>query len=542
LSALLFGHLRTFANNTHKMYKPLYRKEYNPMRYDLLLYGGTVVTVNEHEDTEEWVAVSKGRIAAVGRGDPPGDAAESLDLKGATVLPGLYDAHCHIMPTGYFLSSVNLLNARSIEETLSLLRDACGKKEKGEWIFGAGFMSQNMKEQRYPNRFELDGVSAEHPIFLSAQTLHGGVLNTAAAGKVRVPDVAGIGKDEAGRFDGILLSDDAFFPVMSQIMALLPKEQLRAFIDNCAKYAAEQGVTSLIGLLGQFVDGDTDVDIVENHKNEFPVDITTFYQTWDLQKIKAYGLPRIGGCLTLDGAGFEYTMALQEPYPEHPERRGFLIHTDEEIYRLLSHAHREGIQTAFHALGDRAIDQLLHVFRQVIGEQGNKDLRHRIEHFSLPWDSHMDQAADMKLICSMQPAFSGLWGEPHKGYYDLLLGRERAARMEVFPEIIRRGGVICGGSDSPVTQINPLYGIACCICNPDPRRNISVHDALKIFTYNAAYSVRQEKEKGSIEVGKDADFTIVDKNPYELAGGREIYDMKVVATIKNARFTYRAQQ
>jgi predicted amidohydrolase YtcJ len=259
-----------------------------------------------------------------------------------------------------------------------------------------------------------------------------------------------------------------------------------------------------------------------------------------LEKIKKYNLPRIGGCLTLDGAGFEYTMALQEPYPARPERRGFLIHTDEEIYQLISQAHREGIQTAFHALGDRAIDQLLYVFRQVIGEQGNKDLRHRVEHFSLPWDVHMDMLAEMKLIASMQPAFTGLWGEPEKGYYDLLFDRGRAARMEVFPEIIRRGGVICGGSDSPVTLVNPLYGIACCINNPDPRRNVSVHDALKIFTINAAYSVHQEKEKGSIEVGKDADLTVIDRNPYEYADKAELYDMKTLMTIRDAEFTYRA--
>ena len=98
----------------------------------------------------------------------------------------------------------------------------------------------------------------------------------------------------------------------------------------------------------------------------------------------------------------------------------------------------------------------------------------------------MDMLAEMGLIASMQPAFTGMWGQPEGGYYELLFGRERADRMEVFPEVLKRGGIICGGSDSPVSLIDPLYGIACCIRNPDPRRNVSVTDAIRIFTTNAA--------------------------------------------------------
>jgi predicted amidohydrolase YtcJ len=510
------------------------------MAIDTLYYGGKIITVDGGLPVAAWVATAGGKIEAVGaKGAPlPENAAEKVDLHGATMLPGLYDAHCHVMSTGLFLYSANLLDARSIDECLALLSEKCAETPAGEWVFGGGFMSQNMKEQRYPTRDELDRVSTDRPILIAAQTLHGGSLNTKALSLVSIPEVAGVGLGADGKPNGTLLSDDAFFPTISQVMGLLPKETLKGFIDVCARYGAEKGATSIVGLLGQFVGGDADVDIIENNKGKFPVDFTTFYQTWDLAQTDAYGLPRIGGCLTLDGAGFEYTMALNECYPERPERRGFLIHTDEEIYRLLSEAHRRGIQTAFHALGDRAIDQLIYVFRQVIGEQGHKDLRHRIEHFSLPTDTHMDMAAELGLVCSMQPAFTGLWGEPVNGYYDLLLGRERAARMEMFPEIIKRGGVICGGSDSPVTLIDPIFGIACLVCNPDPRRNLPVGEALKIFTINSAYSVHQEKEKGSIEKGKDADFTVIDKDPYQFEADKGIYEMEVLTTIKGGQVTY----
>lgn len=507
------------------------------MVYDLIIKNGNIITL-DNDKRATWVGVKDGVIKTVGEGEAPSSEGEVIDLKGATVLPGLFDAHVHVMQTGFFLNSVNLLEAKTIRETLGLLEAECVKNEEG-WVFGAGFMSQGLDENRYPDRKELDKISNGHPILVAAQTLHGVALNSKALEMVNIPDVAGVEKDENGNPNGIFLSDDAAFSVMGQVFGMLPREKLFEFMVNCSDYAASQGVTTIIGLFGQFVEGDIDVDIAMKRKNELSVNMEVFWQTWDIDNIKKYDLKRIGGCLTLDGAGFEYTMALNETYPERPERRGFLIHTDEEIYQLISKAHSQDIQCAFHALGDRAIDQLLYVFHQVIGEQGNKDLRHRVEHFSLPSDKHMDMLAEMGLIASMQPAFAGLWGQPEGGFYEQMLGRERADRMEVFPEVLKRGGVICGGSDSPVTLVNPLFGIASCINNADPRRNVSVTDAIKIFTINSAYSVNLENQKGTIEEGKDADFTIINKDPYKYAGSKEIYDTKVLMTIREGNVIYK---
>jgi predicted amidohydrolase YtcJ len=373
--------------------------------YDALYRGGKVITVNRHEDIVDWVAVKDGKIAALGKADDEPRASETVELDGAVLLPGLYDAHCHIMPTGMFMASANLLKAKSIGETLALIEAKCASASDGEWVFGSGFSLYGIKEGRLPNRHELDSVSGDRPVMVHALSLHGGALNSAALKLVNVPDVVGVGRDADGLLDGVLLSDDSYFTVAAQVMGLLPEAKLKRFITDCADYAVTKGVTSIVGLIGSFVTDDKDVDML----------------------------------------------------------------------------------------------------------------------------------AQMKLIASMQPAFSGLWDAIYPS-----LGAERAYRMEVFPEIIRRGGIICGGSDSPVTGIDPLFGIACCIDNPDPRRNVSVHDALKIFTRNAAYSVHEEKRKGSVEIGKDADFTIVDRNPYDCAGRDEIYGMKAIMTVKDAKVTFRA--
>ena len=143
----------------------------------------------------------------------------------------------------------------------------------------------------------------------------------------------------------------------------------------------------------------------------------------------------------------------------------------------------------------------------------------------------------MNLIASMQPAFTA-WDQPEGGVYEGMMGRRDADRMERFPDIIERGGIICGGSDSPVTPIDPLYGIANCVRSKNPIRNIPVTEALKIFTINAAYSVHKENEKGTIKVGKHADFTVIDRDPYDYAESDEIYDMKVLRTIRGGITTF----
>ncbi len=503
--------------------------------YDLLLKNGNIITLEEDMPKAEWVGVNDGKISNIGIGEPDDDGKEVIDLEGNTVLPGLWDSHVHVMPTGFYLQGVNLEKVTCIQDVLDAMEERCKSTPPGEWVFGVGFTSQYIKEYRFPNSKELDSISGDHPMMISSQTLHGVSLNTKAMSMVDIPDIPGVGKYEDGTFDGTLLCDDAALAAQGGIMGLLPQEKIEEFIQSCTEVAASKGATTLCGLMGQFTDSDVDVDIAM--KGGFPVDIEVFYQTWDLEKVKAKGLPRIGGCLTLDGAGFEYTMANMRTYPDKPERRGFLIHRDEEVYNLISAAHAQGIQTSFHALGERAIDQLLFCYKQVIGEQGNKDLRHRVEHFSLASHLHMDMLVEMNLIASMQPSFTA-WDLPEGGVYEGMVGRSDADRMERFPDILERGGIICGGSDSPVTPIDPLYGIANCVRSKNPIRNIPVTEALKIFTINAAYSVHKENEKGTIKVGKIADLTVIDRDPYDYADSDEIYNMKALKTIKDGIITY----
>jgi predicted amidohydrolase YtcJ len=323
------------------------------------------------------------------------------------------------------------------------------------------------------------------------------------------------------------------------VLGSLGEEQIWQYIVDCATNAASKGVTTMHGLFGLLVTGDIDVDLILKRKDELPVHMEVFYQTWDVDKAKNLGLPRVGGCLTLDGASFECTMANFEPFVSAPALRGVLYHNDDEIYQVVKKAHEYNMQVTLHALGDRAIDQLLWIYHRVFAEQGRKNLRHRIEHFSYPTDAQIKMAADLGLILSIQPGFTYYWDNGPDSAFVQIFGREGAGKWDPFNKLLDAGNIVIAGSDCPVTPVEPLVDIATVVNSPNPIRNASLDDAIRMVTINAAYAVNLEDRKGSIETGKDADFVVIDRDPYTYANSKEIYDMTPLLTIRKGAITYR---
>ena len=228
-------------------------------------------------------------------------------------------------------------------------------------------------------------------------------------------------------------------------------------------------------------------------------------------------------------------MAINEPYANHPGR-GSLYYADDVIYNFMSEAHKNDMQFSLHVGGERAIDQFIYNLYRVEKEQGFKDLRHRPEHFSMPSERALELAVEMQLALPMQPSFPALWDNPEDSLYVKNLGKKRAMRMEPFAKIIKQGGIICGGSDSPITACDPLWGIHCAVNDPNDFRTVSVTEALKMFTINGAWAAHEEKIKGSIEKGKLADLVVLDKNPYE--NERQIKDINIEMTILEGKIIF----
>lgn len=508
--------------------------------YDTLYKNAKIITMDPSMPTASWVATEKGKIIAVGNEDDPmPQAKKTVDMKQKSILPGLIDTHAHGTSTGFALKSVRLDQTTNLKQVLELMKEGAAK-DGDEWVFGSAFSVQAMDEDRAPTRWELDEISGDHPVMIQYVTLHGAVVNTKAMEMLKIPEsIEGVIKNDKGELTGEYRSDDSCFLAMGKALGFLEDEKIEEFIKTCADYAASKGVTTLHSLDGQFVENDRDFFMWLNLKDSLPIRTINYFQSTNIELAKALKLPRIGGCLTLDGAGFEATMAVSEPFPFKPDSNGDLYWTDEEVYEFVSKVNKAGLQCGMHALGDRAIDQLLDAYERVIEEQGNKDLRHRIEHFSLCTPSHMERAAKLGLSLTMQPIFPYLWDDPNTELgdsYNWMLGKKRASEMEPFTDIIKAGGIVAGGSDSPVTLIDPVMGIHAAANQPNPIRNVSIDEAIKMFTLNAAWVTHDEDKKGSIEIGKLADFTVLDRNPYEEP--ENIKDFQVEMTIVDDKAVY----
>lgn len=508
----------------------------------LLLTNGNFITLDsDSKDSDiQWLYIEDKKIKALGNSQECPQCDTVIDLKGKTVLPGFVDSHVHSSLTGLYLNSVNLSEAECIQDVLDLIEERCASSNEG-LIFGMDLSPDNLKEERMPTRWDLDKVTGDKMVFVHHKSLHGSCCNTKAWDYLQVPrHMPGIEKID-GEITGVLVDDIPYEFACLKILELLDEESWTINLIKLSNYALENGVTTIHALTGSAEPkSHKGLKALLESSHKLPVHYVPYFEDFDVLKAKKLGLPRVGGCLCLDGSRMVHTLALNEPYTDRPELRGQLYFTDEEVYNFVSTAHKENMQCAMHASGERAIEQLITTINRVVKEQGDKKLRHRIEHFSLPTQKHIEMAAELGVVLSMQPAFPYYWDQPGSSIYAKYFGRRRANLFEPFAEIIDQGGIICGGSDSPVTEINPLLGIHSCVNSPNPMRRISVENALKIFTVNGAWAANEEQSRGVLKEDMMADLVVLDRNP--MKEPESIIDFNIEMTIAEGQIKYKAEE
>lgn len=492
------------------------------MIFDLLIKNANVYTIDGELTQARWIGIKDGRIVEIGTADSIiRDSKESIDLDNKTVLPGFINSHMHSLATGINASSFDLFDAKSIEEVLQIIKKGCESEGNASLLYFEGLNVSRLSEKREPSVEELDLVSGNVPIFVRYFTGHGIVLNSEAMKRADI-------KSED------MNNEEAF----SKVQGIMSDYDIKKYMTKCGELCAETGTTTINSIIGGELPGDRDCEYWINEeldKRTLPVHVVNFYQSKNPDKIKELGLDRIGGCICLDGTPAEWTAAFSEDYIDKPGNRGELYLSDTEIYRMVSRAHSLDMQCTFHAVGDRAIDQLLGIYNRVINEQGKKGLRHRIEHCDLPSKKHLEMAAMLGIVISVQPNILNMFGEFIVGS----LGEERLDKMGVYPEIIEHGIVLAGGTDTPITPLNPLWAIHAAVNNKALHKRISVTEAIKMFTINGAYAVHKEKETGSIEIGKIADLVVLDQDPYKIP--ERIDEINVDMTIVEGEIVYRKQ-
>ncbi len=460
--------------------------------------------------TYDAMAVDKGRIAWIG-----GEAPEAyrnvptVDLDGAVVTPAFGDTHIHFESFSMFANSFFVMNAASLDEAGQIVSAYAKMHTKEKVVFGFGCSAHPVAEKRLPTKSDLDKWTGR-PLIIVKYDGHAAVCNTALMALLskEVTSDPGCVKETGW------LYQNAFFNGVNEVTAMIPTMTIVAGLSKGADSLARAGIGLVHCVEGVGFPKDIDVDMMRIFSPGLPNAYRMFFQTMDIKAVQKRKLTRVGGCfkLALDGCFGSQDAALSEPYTGNPDNRGKLFYTQEQVNDFCVSANRAGLQIAMHAIGDEAVEQAVTAFETALADNPREDHRHVLIHCSLCTPQQLDRLAALYVSIALQ-APTIIWPQEPTEYLRGILGDERAKRISPLKSMLDRGIMLGDGSDAPATYPDPLYGMHCAVNHPNPAERISPLDALMMRTYNPAYLSFDEANRGSLTVGKIADFVLLSANP-----------------------------
>jgi predicted amidohydrolase YtcJ len=529
---------------------------------DLLLTNGNVYTVNNRQPHVEAIALKNGRVVFVGSNKDAKKfhAAKVVDLQGRTAVPGFTDSHCHIFGIGEREMRLNLEGTNSLEDFLAKVKERVGKTAPGNWITGRGWIETFWKPSQFPMRQDLDKIAPNNPLFLTRADGHGSVANSAAL------KIARIDKNTPDPFGGQILKENGEPSGM-----LLDNAQDLVARNIPKSTEAERQEALLRGIDREIKLGWCEVQNAGSHKD----DVDLIRKAFDAGKIKirfvnaiygpgadAQNFLRNGPIINafdhrftqrtikviFDGALGSRGAALLKPYSDAPETSGFLTEKSEDLQPMFEEALRRGIQVETHAIGDRANRLILDLYEQAFNavppdKRKIREPRWRVEHAQIVDAADIPRFAKLGVIPSMQPshAISDLFFAPAR------LGINRLAGAYAWQSFLNTGCIIPGGSDAPVERGEPMIEFYAAVARKSikgesgegwhPEQAVSREDALKMFTLWPAYAAFEEADKGSIEVGKLADFTVLSQDIMKVPE-KEILETRNEMTVIGGEIVY----
>jgi hypothetical protein len=498
--------------------------------------NGTVYPVEPAGRTYEALAVYGDRIAGLGTNDEIRSLVEKdtevINLKGRFLMPGFIDTHAHLLDTGLTETRLNFAAVPSLRVILGQVKERADSLAPGAWVLGGNFDENFTAEKRLPTLAELDAAAGGHPLYINHRSYHWSLVNSAALALLGLPaDLPGLERGADGQPTG-LLNREANASAKVKLAQLVSTAELTAAFCAVSRRAAQVGLTTIHCIEGGEYWGDQYPDFILHARPQTFTPVL-YFNTEDIGKIKERGLARMGGDILVDGSISNRSAAFLEPYSDQPTTRGRLYHTRAELLELIEAAHRAGIQIGFHAIGDAAIEEVLTAYETVLLRWPRPDHRHRIEHFGVPRAEHIAQARKLGLVLPVQPAFVYQKGAT----YLTRLGEERFSRAYPLRDLWAAGLLLGGGSDSLVSPLDPLFGIRAVVNAPRPSQRLTVEQALRLYTLNAAALAFEEKEKGSLTPGKRADLVVLSADP-RLVPPAELERVKVTMTVFAGKVVY----
>jgi len=508
-------------------------------------------TLEAAKPTAEALGVRGDKIVAVGTrqevlGQLPG--AHVVELSSAVIVPGVQDAHAHLANLGKSLTTLSLVGTKSKDEILSLARGAPRESYQGDWLLGRGWDQTSWVGEggKFPTHVELDRLFPSTPVFLTRVDGHAAWVNGEALRRAgitaKTPDPKGgrIIRDLSAEPTGVLI-DNAVQLVNGKLPPLQP-EQLRARLRAALTKCAEVGLTGIH-------DAGTDLATLAilqewDEAGALPLRIYAMaYGQGDDYSAYLERKPFQGKNLTLravkfwvDGALGSRGAALEAPYSDEPSQRGLLLLEPEQLEQRAQRFMEKGYQVAVHAIGDRANRLALIALAKAASATQSRDGRHRIEHAQVLRPEDISEFARLGIIASMQPthATSDMrWAEAR-------LGPARVRGAYAWKSLLDAGARLAFGSDFPVEDPNPLLGLYAARTRQDlhgnpsggwmPQERLTGEQALHAFTVGAAYASFAENRRGTLAVGRDADFTAFSVDPVD-DPAEELRSAKAVLTV-----------
>lgn len=525
---------------------------------DLILYNGNIWTVNPREPHAQAVAVSDGRILAVGSDDDvlalAAGRAKKLDLGGNFVMPGFIDAHSHPAQAG--LSHLRMVDCdlRSIAEILKALRDRAQKTPPGEWVLGFKYDDTKTSDNRPLNLAELDAAVPDHPVFVEHRGGHTAWLNSLALKTAHVdektPDPSGGKYDHdpaTGRLTG-RVRENAKNAVFAHIPSSFTRDDHRQGVKLISRMMTRTGVTSVHDALGTPEDLRAYQDARDAGDLSLRVYCLIYYEFMD--KMLAAGIRtglgddwvRVGAQkMICDGSISERTARLSQPYVGRPDDYGILVTPEDQLYEIARKAHLAGWQLGAHANGDVGIDITLRVYERLQKEAPRRDPRFRLEHCTVVNDSLVQRIKALGAIPTPFSTYVYYHGEKMKEY-----GAERLDHMFALRSFIDAGIRPTQASDYPPGPFEPMMALQSEVTRTDSKGNvwgakqkITVEEAIRVGTIHGAYASYEENVKGSIEPGKLADLVVLGRDPFK-TDPSELINIPVERTMTGGKWVWEA--